>query len=91
MASIRNESGMSHPSPGLQGGPPSGSTLRWTVVGAAWVGGLFAALSIYRSVASGGPALQHLNPIAIMTVIGATVGGLIGPMIGVIVARLRER
>ena len=72
-------------------GPMSKSTLRWTIVGVAWGGGLFAALSIYRSLASGGPFLQHLNPIAVMTVIGATVGGLIGPMIGAAVARRRNR
>ncbi len=69
----------------------SGPTLRWTLIGAVGVGGLFAALSVYRSVASGGPAIQHLNPIAVMTVIGATVGGLIGPMVGVVVARFRNR
>ena len=68
-------------------GPMSTSMLRWTIVGVAWGGGLFAALSIYRSLASGGPLLQHLNPIAVMTVVGATVGGLIGPMIGAVVAR----
>jgi hypothetical protein len=42
-------------------------------------------------VASGGPVLQHLNPIAVLTVIGLTVGGLIGPMMGAIVTRLRNR
>ncbi len=72
-------------------GPMSKSTLRWTILGVAWGGGLFAALSIYRSLANGGPFLQHLNPIAVMTVIGATVGGLIGPMIGAAVARRRNR
>jgi hypothetical protein len=48
-------------------------------------------MSIYRSVASGGLELAHLNPIAVMTVIGATVGGLIGPMVGMARARIRER
>ncbi len=50
-------------------------------------GGLFLALSLYRSFASGGPSLSHLNPIAIMTVIGVTVGALVGPLIGAIVDR----
>ena len=50
-------------------------------------GGLFLALSVYRSVASGGPAMSHLNPIGVMTVIGITVGALVGPLIGAIVAR----
>ncbi len=69
----------------------AGSTLRWTLIGAALGGGLFGALSVYRSVASGGPVLEHLNPIAVLTVIGLTVGGLIGPMMGAIVTRLRNR
>ena len=69
----------------------SKSTLRWTIIGALWGGGVFAALSIYRSVASGGPVVQHLNPIAVLTVVGATVGGLIGPMIGTVVARRQDR
>ena len=60
---------------------------RWTVIGGATGGGLFLALSVYRSVASGGPAMSHLNPIGVMTVIGLTVGALVGPLIGAIVAR----
>ena len=58
-----------------------------TVIGAAMGGGLFLALSVYRSVASGGPSMSHLNPIGVMTVIGVTVGALVGPLIGAIVAR----
>ena len=69
--------------------PTSRSPLRWTIIAALWGGGLFAAVSIYRSVAGGGPIVQHLNPIALMTVIGATVGGLIGPMVGGFVNRRR--
>ncbi len=61
---------------------PDMSTIRRTLLGMAWGGGLFAALSVYRSLVGGGPFLQHLNPIGIMTVIGATVGGLIGPLVG---------
>ena len=57
------------------------------MIGAAMGGGLFLALSVYRSVASGGPSLSHLNPIGVMTVIGVTVGALVGPLIGAIVAR----
>ncbi len=56
-------------------------------MGAAIGGGLFLALSLYRSIASGGPALSHLNPIGVMTVIGVTVGALVGPLIGAIAAR----
>lgn len=57
------------------------------MIGAAMGGGLFLTLSVYRSVASGGPSMSHLNPIGVMTVIGVTVGALVGPLIGKIVAR----
>ncbi len=50
-------------------------TARWTGIGGAVGGGLFFALSVYRSIASGGPSWSHLNPIGVMAVIGATVGG----------------
>ncbi len=82
---------MNAPPQGSEGDVQEAATLRWTIVGAVSAGGLFAAMSIYRSVASGGLELAHLNPIAVMTVIGATVGGLIGPMVGMARARIRER
>jgi len=44
-------------------------------------------LSMYRSIADGGPSMSHLNPIGVMTVIGGTVGALVGPLIGTIFAR----
>ena len=53
-------------------------------------GGMFLVLSLYRSIASGGPSMSHLNPIGVMTVIGVTVGALIGPLAGAIVGRLRH-
>ncbi len=62
---------------------------RWTMIGAAVGGGLFLSLSVYRSIASGGPSWSHINPIGVMTVIGVTVGALVGPLIGAIVARRR--
>lgn len=64
---------------------------RWTLLGGAVGGGLFLALSMYRSIASGGPSMSHLNPIAVMTVIGFTVGALVGPLVGAIAARRRGR
>ncbi len=66
-----------------------GANVRWTTIGASVGGGLFLALSLYRSIASGGPSVSHLNPIGVMTVIGITVGALVGPMVGAIVARRR--
>ncbi len=65
------------------------ATGRWTMLGATVGGGLFLALSVYRSIASGGPSVSHLNPIGVMTVIGITVGALVGPLIGAIAARRR--
>ncbi len=62
---------------------------RWTLIGASVGGGLFLALSLYRSIASGGPSVSHLNPIGVMTVIGITVGALVGPLVGAIGARRR--
>jgi len=59
------------------------------MLGATVGGGLFLALSVYRSIASGGPSVSHLNPIGVMTVIGITVGALVGPLIGAIAARRR--
>ncbi len=59
------------------------------MIGASVGGGLFLSLSVYRSIASGGPSWSHINPIGVMTVIGVTVGALVGPLIGAIVARRR--
>lgn len=64
-------------------------TGRWTLISGVVGGGLFFVLSMYRSIASGGPSWTHLNPIGVMTVIGATVGALVGPLLGAIVARRR--
>ena len=63
---------------------------RWTAISGAVGGGLLLTLSVYRSIASGGPSWSHLNPIGVMTVIGLTVGALVGPLVGAIVARRRS-
>ncbi len=63
---------------------------RWTLLSGAVGGGLFFALSMYRSIASGGPSWTHLNPIGVVTVIGGTVGALVGPLFGAIAARRRS-
>ena len=67
------------------------ATGRWTAKGAAIGGGVFFALSLYRSIASGGPSWSHLNPIGVMFVIGATVGALVGPLMGAVVESRRAR
>ncbi len=63
---------------------------RWTLISGSVGGGVFLALSVYRSIASGEPPSSHLNPIGVMTVIGVTVGALIGPLVGGLVARRRS-
>ncbi len=65
-------------------------TARWTRNGMIVGGGLFAAASVVRSLSSGGSLLDYLNPIGVMTVVGLTVGALMGPLIGAILNRRGE-
>ncbi len=82
---------MSRNTPSSGSEPPLSTTVRWTLLGVAWGAGLFAAVTVYRALASGAPLLLQLSPIALFTIIGATVGGLVGPMAGAIVTRRRNR
>ncbi|MEE8148115.1 MAG: hypothetical protein V3T24_10960 [Longimicrobiales bacterium] len=66
-------------------------TLRWTVRGALVGGGAFTVATLFRSVTSGGPLIDHLNPILLFAVIGATTGGLVGPLVGAAVEGFRDR
>ena len=66
------------------------ATVRWTVKGMLVAGGVFLTIGIIKSIYSGGPFLPHLNPIGLMTVIGATVGGLVGPLVGKAVRNVRK-
>ncbi len=66
------------------------STIRWTIKGMMAGGGVFLTIGIVKSVYSGGPFLPYLNPIGLMTVIGATVGGLVGPLVGKAVESIRN-
>ena len=36
---------------------------------------------------SGGSLFNYLNPIGVMTVVGLTVGALVGPLVGAILER----
>lgn len=47
-------------------------------------------MSVYRSLVAGGPLLDYAGPVGIMTVIGATVGGLVGPLVGRALASRRR-
>ena len=49
--------------------------IRRTLGGAAVGGGLFAAVSLYRSWASPGSLLDYAGPVGLMVVIGATLQG----------------
>lgn len=71
--------------------PDAPRRTRWTLVGMAVVGGLFFAVSLWRSVSSGGDPLDHWAPIGALTLIGVTVGMLVGPLMGGLAARLRGR
>lgn len=53
---------------------------RLTLLGAALGGGAFMAMGLYMNVATGAPLLSNLGPMAVFAVIGATVGGLVGPL-----------
>ena len=52
-------------------------------------GGLLAAAGVIRSLLSGGSLFDYVNPIGVMTVVGLTVGALVGPLIGAILERRR--
>lgn len=55
---------------------------RKTLIGAGTGGALFLALGAYLNLSIGAGPLANLGPLAMLTVIGATIGGLIGPLIG---------
>lgn len=63
-------------------GPMSSTTVRRTLIGALIGGGLFLLASLYQSLRAGGTPLRFAAPTAAMVVIGATVGGLLGPLLG---------
>ena len=48
-----------------------------------------AAAGVIRSLLSGGSLFDYVNPIGVMTVVGLTVGALVGPLIGAILERRR--
>lgn len=82
---------MSGEAGGSGGADPSGETpLGRTLVGFAVGGALFLALGLYLNVATGfGPA-DNPGPVAVLALIGATVGGLVAPMFSSLVRRWRD-
>lgn len=67
------------------------SVLRWTASSALACGGLFAAGASLRALGAGVSLSEVAGPIAALSVVGATVGGLVGPLIRGASARLRGR
>ena len=65
--------------------------LRRSLGGALLVGGLFALLSAFQAIRSGAPFPSVIQPLLAFSVLGATIGALVGPLIGAGVAELRRR
>ena len=66
-------------------------SIRRSLIGAGVGAAVFGAASLYRSLLAEGNLLDYLGPIGMMMVIGATVGGLVGPLVGEAWRRGRER
>jgi hypothetical protein len=54
--------------------------MRWTVGSALVSGGAFLGASVAGALIAGVSPLEHLGPVGALTVIGVTVGGLVGPL-----------
>lgn len=55
--------------------------LRATLVGLAAGGVLFLGLGLYLNRITGFGAFEHPGPLGVLALIGATVGGLVGPLL----------
>jgi len=66
-------------------------TLRQALIGAAVGAVLFGAVAVYRSFDADGTFLSYVGPVGVFTLIGFTVGGLMGPLAARATARLRGR
>lgn len=60
-----------------------------TVAGFLAGGVLFLGLGLYMNVATGFAPTDNLGPLAVLALIGATVGGLVAPMAWSLVRRWR--
>lgn len=63
--------------------------LRPTLVGLAVGGILFLGLGLYLNRVTGFATFEHPGPVGVLALIGATVGGLVGPLLAGL-ARRRE-
>ena len=71
--------------------PRTQSMLSWTLMSAFIWGAAFALTSVTGALISDVNPLDHLGPIGVLTVIGVTVGGLVGPLARGLAERRRER
>jgi hypothetical protein len=67
------------------------SLLQWTLASALIWGAAFAATSVFGALISDENPLDHLGPIGVLSVIGFTVGGLVGPLARGLAARRGKR
>lgn len=65
--------------------PRVGRTLAGLLVG----GAVFLGLGLYLNVATGFSATDNPGPVAVLGLIGATVGGLVAPLLSSLVRRRR--
>lgn len=72
-------------------GDGGASTVRRTLAGLAGGGLLFLALGLYLNAATGFGIAENLGPLMMLTVVGATVGGLVSPLAGRLLDRWRRR
>ena len=70
--------------------PGSQSVLRWTLASALIWGAACAATAVVGALISDVNPLDHLGPIGVLTVIGITVGGLVGPLARGLAERRRQ-
>ena len=71
-------------------GDPERPRLGPTLVGLVLGGTLFLGLGLYLNLATGFSATDNPGPVAVLALIGATVGGLVAPLLSSLVRRWRE-
>lgn len=61
--------------------------LRPTLVGLSVGAAIFLGLGLYMNRATGFGILDHPGPLGVLTLVGATVGGLVGPLLAGLIRR----